>query len=409
MQQGALLSQGEYKKINFYTEELNRALKTIGAFDAESDPSIFFRDGIVDFKKLGLGLGQIATFISGQKANVATQEAFNKFTLTCEPLHQKLTWAKLTEQNPHCQELLNKNYQAFLNQKLSAGDNVALRPLGQHITSLPTTSVLVGSAYQQARLAYKSYHKNLDRGVAERFVLSNTSELKFGYWGPDQLLQTISRNLKSNHQNDEKSSRFMGLGSTTWLEVLRLSPAEPGLASFQPMKVNNQGAYSAGGWSDLHPVLVLKAAGCENIIYVTRKGGESLFGQGIAKRLLNLDRSWEKLSTKNPEALRRNKILNDIGEDNDQDSLWSRLYNVANPNSSFMKSVAVADAVLCTDWNQYDVKKELPQMVHESYHAPFILNSHAKSVRSTLLNSWARIVDESEGGTNGMPGWPGCH
>ncbi len=45
------------------------------------------------------------------------------------------------------------------------------------------------------------------------------------------------------------------------------------------------GDVSAGGWSDLHPTLVLANLGCEKIVYVTRTGDESGFAIGVAKLL----------------------------------------------------------------------------------------------------------------------------
>lgn len=408
LKSGKTLTTQEMQKFRFYSDDLKNALKAIGAFDAESDSSLFFRDGVVNFEKLGMGLGQIATYLSGKKINSETLQTFNEYVSTCEPLHNGITWAELVKRSPICQDLLNKNYQSFLNQNLALKENFALQPIGQNIVSLPTTAVLTKSAYQQARKAFQNYHSKLDRSFAENFKLSQPSHLKFGYWGQPQLLISIKNNLKKNYSDDEKSKRFLALGMTSWLEVLRLSPAEPGLASLQPFKFNKQRVISAGGWSDLHPMLVLKAAGCENIVYVTRKGGESLFGQGIAKRLLGFERSWEKLRTSDPKLLKQNRALNDMGDSADQTSEWSRLYNVANPNSSFMKSVAAADAVLCTNWDQFDVKKDLLKMIEESFHAPFNMNFPTTALKQELIGSGARLVEDFKNQKNGMPEWPGC-
>jgi len=61
---------------------------------------------------------------------------------------------------------------------------------------------------------------------------------------------------------------------------------------------------------------VLKAAGCENVVYVSRRGGDSRFATGIGNRL--------------------------IGEE-----AADRIFNIDNPESSYRHSVNAADAVLC--------------------------------------------------------------
>lgn len=359
----------ERAKIQFYGEELQRTLATFGSFDAESDPSIFFRQGIVNFEKLGFSLGKVATYLSGKSASRTSKIAFERMISLCEPLHIEKTWKELIAAKPKCQEYLEASLGAYFKQKINWDEvNFALNPAGTKIVSIPTTAVLMDSAFAQAQTALALYHSKLDRSIAENFKIQDTSKVRFGYWGNPLALDQISRQLPK----DEKSKRFLALGETNWLEVLRTSPAEPGLANFQPLTVNGKKAFSAGGWSDLHPVLVLNALGCNNVIYVTRQGGESLFAQGIAKRLLNFDRSWEFLNTKDEESKEKNKILNDKGDPQDQDSLWSRLYNLGNRESSFKKSLAQADAILCTDWNRYDVKTQLDQLVEDSYRTPLV-------------------------------------
>lgn len=372
LQNGIKPDDKELAKIKFYAEDLHRTLATFGAFDAESDPYIFFREGIVNFETLGFSLGKIATFLSEELPN----SAFQKMTSLCEPLHAKKTWKELIASEPRCQEYLSASLEEYFNQKLNwIKTSFANKPVGSKIISFPTTAVLIDSAFDQAQAALRRYHDKLDRSVAENFEIDDLSKVRLGYWGKPTALDYISENLKSNFPDDVKSSMFLGLGQVNWLDVLRTSPAEPGLANFQPMIVDGKKAYSAGGWSDLHPVLVLKAFGCKDVIYVTRQGGESLFAQGIAKRLLNFDRDWKYLSTKNEEVKKRNSVLNDKGDKGDQSSLWSRLYNLANPKSSFKKSLSQSDLVLCTDWNKYDVKNQIDKLVEDSYRAPL-----AKSV-----------------------------
>ncbi|MBC7371421.1 MAG: hypothetical protein H7326_07650 [Bdellovibrionaceae bacterium] len=112
---------------------------------------------------------------------------------------------------------------------------------------------------------------------------------------------------------DAKSQKFLSLGESTWAKVLSLSPAEPGLSSSLAISRTMR---SAGGWSDLHPTLVLKAAGCENIIYVARKGDESPFAQNVFRRLTT--------------------------------------------------------AMKCTNWNDFSVPKDVNALIEDSMRAPVI-------------------------------------
>lgn len=366
---GRPLSQQDSAVIAFHAEELQQAIAVLGKFDAESDQTLFFRSGIIDFKQLALATGRIGSFLSATQYPSKTLDAMNNFEKTCAPLHLGKTWPELVTQEPRCHLYLQEALASYFSD-FDDKNNAALTPIGHHIPSFPTTAVLVDSAYRQAFAAYEQYHRTFDRKVALSFRIAKSSDVRFGFWGKDSDLKKIEKNLPVD---DEKSSRFLKLGTANWQEALRLSPAEPGLASFQELSVGGSPAYSAGGWSDLHPVLVLRSLGCENVVYLTRKGGESLFGQGIAKRLLNFERSWEFLRTSDPQLLPTNVERNNLGDASDLTTLWSRLYNVANPKSSYMRSVAAADAVLCTNWNDFDVKSQLNELVTDSYRAPWVV------------------------------------
>jgi hypothetical protein len=147
-------------------------------------------------------------------------------------------------------------------------------------------------------------------------------------------------------------------------------------------KANNQKIYSAGGWSDLQPAAVLKAAGCQKIVYLTRKGGESLFAQGVANRLMSLNRDISKLSSQLDSQKKAISKLNDDGDvQADPNSVWSKLFNLANPKSSVNFSLQKSDAILCTNWNAFDVKSDLVGLIEDSY------NSHYRLSDNTALDA----------------------
>ena len=101
-----------------------------------------------------------------------------------------------------------------------------------------------------------------------------------------------------------------------------------------------------------------------------------------------------------------NDLLNDLGDEKDLTSIWAKLYNVANAQSSYILSVSQADAVLCTDWNKYDVKSQIDQLVNESYRAPFLVTSPA--LAQELKAKGAKFVENPLARVNGRPLWVGC-
>jgi hypothetical protein len=366
------LENQDLKKSQFYISELQETLRVFGAFNAATDQNIFFRSGIVSFERLAKSFGKIAHFYSAQGADNDLEAEWLAFFKMCAPISVGKTWTELMQDEPMCGQKFTSLFQSHFapNQPEIPMEELQV---GYAIPALPTTSVLIKEAAIQARSAMTEYHAKMDPAFGKSFKINQTDDVRFGYWGTAANLAKIAANLQGTQ--DEKSRRFYPFGQASWKEVLSLSPAEPGLSRLKTFKNQGQTLVSAGGWSDLHPVLVLKAAGCENVIYLTRQGGESLFAQGVAKRLLNLDRSWEHLETSTTEIKARNADPNNRGDSFDQTSTWSRLYNLGNPQSSLNESLRQASAIFCTNWNAYDIKTELVQLIENSYRSSFQVQS----------------------------------
>jgi len=212
--------------------------------------------------------------------------------------------------------------------------------VGAHIPALPTTSVLTGKAVDQYTKLFIDYQTTTDPNFGNFSV--NPADLRFGYWGDATSLKKIEKQFKTNPEylQDAKSQKFLALGESPWHKVISTSPAEPGLSRIMAL---SRTQLSAGGWSDLHPVMVLKALGCDNIIYITRKGEESRFAQAIFRRLTNAN-----------------------------DQTVSDFYSMTNPQSSFMRSQQNATKIKCTDWNSFEAVKDLNGLIEESMRAPLI-------------------------------------
>lgn len=374
-------------KAQFYWQQIMETAQVFGKFNAAGDDNLFFRSGIVSFENAAVSFGKIAAFYAVSDQNVQQTDRWKKFFSACAVGSQNLSWSEITTRHPVCGASFHALFETYF-KNLNPKTHPEEQEIGQAFAVYPTTTVLTGSAvndFKQARLAY---HQKLDPHFGKTFQISNPADVRFGYWGKSEALAKISQNLDSN---DEKSRKFLALGPASWKTVMSLSPAEPGLSPLKEFTSQGQDYVSAGGWSDLHPVLVLKAAGCDNVVYLTRQGGESLFAQGVAKRLLNLDRDWSLLKADDPKIQK----MNDDGDPSDQTSQWSRLYNLANPNSSVNHSLAKASAVLCTNWNAFDVKTQMQPLIEDSYRSAFWINPEESSAQIGALKP--RLTEKKPG------------
>jgi hypothetical protein len=422
-----LKAQLAMAKVRFYAGEAVSAITLLGKFNAENDANLFFRSGVVNFRRLAKTIGQVANFYAGREmpSNLVTE--LQTHLLKCAKGSIGQTWDMMRAKDMTCDKdfksLIEKYQASNLPKTLPSRE---LDKVGATIASFPTTSVLRLGAADKARQAISNYYEAMNPAFGALFSSFTTAsksseEMKFGYWGLSQHLSKIETNLKAingfndsngghwNFSKDEKSQRFMSLGEASWSDVLRTSPAEPGLAPFQILNASGEAVISAGGWSDLHPGAVLRAYGCERTIYLTRRGGESLFAQGVAKRLMGLPEvPWSQLST--ADAVKSKNVLqnnNGLALDSGlpavaNSSIWNRLYNLANPESSFNTALSTFDAAICTDWNQFDIKSAgaISGMIQESYQAPWAFRDHSKlatkAFKTVLTKAGLQIAESHQ-------------
>lgn len=364
---------GDGKKIlSNYLEELKTSASVFGKFDAQ-DPNLFLRPGIVDFNQIARSVTQIAAFYSGDftksyaKAPQLTAELQSRWKDLFDTCAEKEKGNLMIQAS--CQKKFADIWKLFSSNKDIQSSPQKSRRISQSILSIPTTAVITGQARDEVKELFKEYERDFDNTVGTKFKIREAQDIRFGYWGKNNVLEALSKNLQKN--DDEKSKRFFALGDAYWEDVLALSPAEPGLASLKGFRGESlEGKalelYSAGGWSDLHPVQILKAAGCPHVVFVTRQGGESMFAQGIAQRLLNLDISQKELNPWDEET----KKINAEGRDPAQYPQWSRLFNMKDKKSAIQQALARADSVYCTRWNDYTITKpgEFNKLVANAYY-----------------------------------------
>ncbi len=356
------IARHDQKSTDFYLKQLSDTITLFGKFDANSDANLFFRPGVINFKNAAESFGRWGAFYAAANAKEEVMNHWTEFFKQCTPDSENRSWAQIVTTKPVCQTLFHQVFTAhFDNEPAARFDE---REIGTPIAVYPSTAVLVGNAAGEVLNAFKAYGESLDPQFGFKFKLTNPEEVRFGYWGAPAQLAIIDRALD---KTNEKNRRFFALGKTTWKEVLSLSPAEPGLSPLLPFEVKKQTLISAGGWADLHPVDVLKASGCDSVVYLTRQGGESLFAQGVANRLMNLQHDFSTTTAD----------TNAKGDSSaDPSSIWSKLFNLANPESSFNSALKKSAAVMCTNWNAFDVKKDLVALIDDAYQSSFYVTTN---------------------------------
>jgi hypothetical protein len=350
-----------YRDMQLKVEEIRKAAEAIGAFDA-SDEKIFFREGIVNFEGLANVMNRIANFYAGY--GIYNADLWKDFLDSCSQGTKGLNWRQVAGtvvDGKSCHErftVLQKDFRGkardnqFTFSKNRQDDKIGLR--------IP---VVLASSVIKGKTAMNSFRSSLKRyraGLAPDFKI-NFDAVQFGYFVPPKLRQDFEKNLSAAAANDKKLTRYYNINKTksvTWNDVLRVSAMEPGLAAIKDSSVDgelfpNPGKHFgyAGGWTDLHPVQVLKAVGCDEVIYVTRRGEESSF---ITKS--------RKITDGTPSSDRHGvaELLNLMNPDQQDLFLWD------NPSSGYSKAVQQSAAIWCTDWNMATAT-EFEWMFNHSY------------------------------------------
>lgn len=305
----------------FHATDLYQGFLAAAEF-VPTDQNILVRPGLLNFDGLAEQFGRAADFY--------VETDFDHFLDVCADRAVGKSWAEIVSlptTNGSCGALFDAPLNSYL-QRTTPSSQLD-RPVGEFMHTLITTSVLEGEAVSLWRDAERAYKQAAPKEQPYDF-----SDVRFGYFGADSDLQTILQN-KFDY-NDEKTRRFRAYGGATWREALRYSPAEPGLSRAVELP---DGRISAGGWNDLHPVPVLKNMGCDEVIYLTRRGPESRFAREIS-RLLGAQA---------------------VDED--------RLYNLSQSNSGFSRSLEEADGVWCTDWDNRE-RLNFGAFFVDAYNAP---------------------------------------
>lgn len=385
---------------NFYKNQMMDGISKFGAFDANTDLNLFVRPGLVDFKYFALWLGTIADFYAGNvESKIA--EGMEKWIDDCGDASYTKSFAD--PEFAQCAATFKGLVKAYVPQHMDSFAHKRLfEKVGERINTFPTTSIVHADGAVRYKALLAEFKKANAKADYANFTVDFEKELQYGYWGPSNAkLTRMAQGLKQ--RKDLKSSKFRALGTANWFEVLSTSPAEPGLANFQRIpvgvswdlvkeernkpselrwnseKMNYRTEVSAGGWSDLHPTIVLKASGvCDNVVYLTRQNGDSVFGQQVFIRLTGLKEKipfWTQIGEKDPAKIEGVKGTNRLGFQTKglsaEGTAWDLISNLGNEASSFNASIAAADVVYCTDWDEFNMFK----------------GTHAAMIEQAYLNS----------------------
>ncbi len=329
----------------YKVNEVKASLQSIVGFKA-LDQKIFFREGIISFPGLARALNRMANFYAGyQPTNMAKMTDFVEgcaveklvgapwpAVAAADAVNGKGKCGKLFE------DVLVEYRKAVDDGKAPAKPSRLTETVGATVPSIVSTAVLKGAnavkKYEAARTNYR-----LDK--TPNFDV-DFNEVKFGYWIPQRLQEAVDAGMRAGGGEDGKLAKFENLGSNaTWEEVLKASPAEPGLSPAVELKKGE--LVSVGGWSDLSPVQVLETAGCDKVVYVTRRQAESTF-----------------LTSPGPIDAPDHVRVGVAEQLNMQESQRKGIYELKTADgdkpSGFVNAIVGATergGVWCTDWNEY--------------------------------------------------------
>ena len=349
--------------LSFNVAEIKTSITQLGAFSVD-DNRLFFRAGVLNWPELAKLFGRVGDFYAGY--GPSDKAGMSSWLDACAESTRDKPWSEAADvaipSGGTCGsafEALVKDYRvkarAAEGTYPSRIDEMAGDPKSP-LHKLVSTAVLERDAVTKYKAARARY---VTGAIATGSIPFDPafSDVNFGYWGSDADLAKVQEN--GQRFDDLKTKKLSSLGNAPWRQILAASPAEPGLSRFVELA---DGRFSAGGWSDLAPALVLRNLGCEHVVYVTREGDESGFATKIAK---NAGMS---------------------------ESDWKNLYDLSNESSGYARSVAAADGVWCTNWNGF-TDAQMSDEVLDAFNAPFETRSSFANVRA--LHPYSRTTDKS--------------
>lgn len=364
---------GDYR---FKVEELVKAFSVIGGFEP-NDPRMFFREPALNYEGFTRALGRVANFYAG--TDLTSNTLLETFLEACLEKSHGRTWGQIAASSAGletCGSLFAKavnTYRSRWRSGILAKDRSQNRldhALGQFLPVFAPSAILQGtSAVNIFVQSLANYRNKKDVSLPVNF-----DDVRFGYFSPYPQGKDAFLAMKKKFSENAKIVKAVELNPKapiTWGEALRYSTMEPGISRI--VQSGDDRAF-IGGWADLHPTQILRAAGCKKIIYVNRIGAETTF---IAKQ-----HDYGNLPKEE-----RHGVAEWLNMTTQQ--YWS-LYDMRNPDNAYNQSIKEADAVWCTDWDSA-MPTELSYMFDHSYgitpsaRGPHVGHQSGMTIRSAEL------------------------
>ncbi|MFK8023159.1 MAG: hypothetical protein AB8G26_04260 [Ilumatobacter sp.] len=302
------------------------------------DPAVFVRTSVLDFEEVARFFGTYGSFYAAY--GPADRAGLAAWLDTCAPATIGRTWSETATLPGPDGETCGEAFAALFNEYREAfaadpsAPNRADDPVGRYLPVFGVTGVLTGDAIPEWRAARDAWL------AAEPFDFDiDFDDVGVGYWGREVELRRIDRRLDQRY-DDLIADQFVPLGRSTWLEVLKSSPAEPGFSPAVPLAA---GPISVGGWADPLRVIPLDALNAKRTITINRVDGVGGFTEQVT-RLLNAD-----------------------------DDDVAALYSTTDPESSFYIGLDIVDGVWCTDWDSQGGDPN--RLFDDAYDSPFITSN----------------------------------
>lgn len=318
---------GNWKNPKFHLNQLKANIDNFGKWLA-SDEQIFFFPGFINWEEFANRVGRIGNFYAGYGSFYPQAKMDKLLTACAEPMLGKM-WRDSVALPAEaglgaaktCQDALVAIVGEYRQQNRThdGGPERINDPIGKGMMAFASTSVLQGASIANYKKAFDNYQSGLPLDFAPKF-----DDIKAGYFGAEADLRRVAMN--AGGYEDMRTQKFYSLGPQSWKTVLSTSPAEPSLADIRPLPGD---VYSVGGWMDLSPSLILRNAGCDQVVYFTRFASISTagFAGNIIKLLGASDQELNDLTSADPDR---------------------------SPPSSFSLATGEAQAVWCTDWDNTD-------------------------------------------------------
>jgi hypothetical protein len=367
--------------VDFRRSQALEAVRNLSTFRVRN-PVPLIRPGVFNFGAFGPLAAKLGNFYAQRDVDKETEKNFGEWIAACDLRTVGMSWAEMAnEQSPpdvsNCvYDFLNIALQG-IKRKSTTNLSMHREAIGLNTEVLISTGLIVGDkALTQLNELKHSYN----HGIIPEHLEINYEDLKFGYWSSSEpLLRKVAAGLKAEFHKDAKSVKFYPIeGRPKWETVLKYSPAEPGLSEALLLDWY-QRIIAIGGWSDLEPVQVLKAAGCSEIYYVTRSGLASDLSMDMVKLFDQGEKHLDELYFLPTESGQKPEFT-------DTDPLLVSSYRRALEN--------VTGGVLCTDWDSKSfANKDSIGLGEEGYRAKMVYPSQA-AVPTNRLNRAVEIKSE---------------